>query len=78
MLVQGSDAESGVHCCVHWCLRRSGRGGVVTALQVRTGLIHRGQTRAKGEGLLGLLGSLLLGSLLKQFLKAGIVLARFG
>lgn len=51
---------------------------MVTALQVRTGLIHRGQTRAKREGLLGLLGSLLLGSLLKQFLKAGIVLARFG
>lgn len=52
---------------------------MVTVLEVSTGLIHGGQTRAEGDSrLLSLLGGLLLGGLLKHLLKAGIVLARFG
>lgn len=52
---------------------------MVTALQVWTGLVHGGQTRAEGDGhLLSLLGGLLFGAFLKQLLKASIVLARFG
>lgn len=58
-------------------IRRRRRAGLVAVLQVRARLVDGRQAGTKGDGRLRE-AALLLGSLLLEFLKPGVVFARFG
>lgn len=49
------------------------RGGVVTVLQVRAGLIYWRQVRPEWDGCLRRRADFLLGTFLQEFLQTGIV-----
>lgn len=82
MLIERSDAEP--RCRMDAVqserrLRGLGRGGVVAALEVRAGFIHRGETGAERCGRLrGLSRRLLLRCPFEELLKPHVVLSRLG